>query len=267
MGIFGRLGRRRQRKDTFFCDVGVPDLSEPEPVQLHVLDFSTHKTYNDVIDVEVRAPGDAPYAATLRSGTTPSSASGLVIGFEAPGRIARADRARILLLEPPGGHDLPTVDAALQAVRDARDLRTAELSHRYPAPSTAELFERMSPTASATHPLWDALRFRMSLMTTAEARAVLDRIRAHGTTWQELQIALNPAWELGDMDVFTVQARCLQHLSNVAPGGGSLDEQPLMSIGLGVLLRELRPHQVDPDLYAPFVQPFVDVCGEIHGPA
>ena len=255
--MFGLRRPGGRREDGRFCDVGVPELAEPEHVRLRVLDC------NQSLDVEIHAPGGAPYRGTTRSGTRPFSTSGLVVGFFAPGIIDRATPARILLLEPPCGPDLPLVGPEQQQVRDARDLRTAALLHRYPVPSTAKLFERMQPTASATHPLWDALRFRMGLMTTPEARAVLERIRADGNAWDEARTAVNPAWHFLGSDFFTPQADCLSQLARVAPGGRDIDEQPLMTIGLAVLLRELRPDAVDPEPFARLVQPFIDVCGQI----
>lgn len=60
-----------------------------------------------------------------------------------------ADPKRVILLEPPCGPDLPLVPDDLQAIRDARDLRTSALAALYPPPSAAELANLMTPTASA----------------------------------------------------------------------------------------------------------------------
>ncbi|QZY52393.1 hypothetical protein [Leucobacter tenebrionis] len=263
MGLYERFAARRE--DGRFCDIGVPDLVEPEHVRIRVLGSATSRRYDGAFVVDVHAPGREPVRGEVRSGMKPSSLGGLVPGFFVPGIVDRANPSRILLVEPPCGPDLPLVDPKVQQNRDMRDLRTAALLHRYPPPSTARLFELMEPTASAAHPLWDAVRFRMGLMTGPEARAVLDRIRADGNAWDEAQVAVNPAWHLLGSDFFTPQAECLSHLGKVAPGGREIDEQPLMSIGLAVLLRELHREQVDPDAYARLVRPFVEVCGPIDG--
>ncbi|WP_353115161.1 hypothetical protein [Microbacterium sp.] len=230
-----------------------------------MLSIAASRQYDGAFVVEVHAPGQEPRRAEIRSGTRPSSLGGLVHGFFVPGIRDRANPSRILLLEPPCGPDLPLVDPKMQRHRDARDLRTAELQHKYPPPTTAQLFELMRPTASATHPLWDALRYRMGLMTNPEARAVLNRIRADGNAWDESLVFVNPGHHFVGSNMTVEQADCLSHVAKVAPGGREIDEQPLMSIGLAVLLRELHPEEVDHGAYARLVQPFVEVCGSIHG--
>lgn len=261
--FFRGSARRERREDGRFCDVGVPEFVEAQYAKLLVLGLAESRRYNGAYLVEVQCPGREPYRATIRSGTNPSSIRSLVLGFHAPGLIDCAHPSRVALLEPPCGPNLPMVEPLVQKNRDARDLRTSELLLRYPPPATAQLFEMMRPTASAVHPLWDALRFRMGLMTTLEAEAVLDRIRGDGNAWQETLVTLNPGWHLPSSDFFTTQAECLGHLARVAPAGGAIDEQPLMSIGLAVLLRELRPEAVDMALFDRLVRPFVEVCGPI----
>lgn len=261
MGIRSILAPRAG--DGRYCDVGVLDLSEPEHVRLRVLGSAASRQYDGAFLVEVHAPGQEPRRAHIRSGTRPSSLGGLVHGFSVPGVHDRANPSRVLLLEPPCGPDLPMVDPKMRQHRDTRDLRTAELQRTYPAPSTAQLLELMRPTASATHPLWDAVRYRMGLMTSAEARAVLDRIRADGNAWDEALVLVNPGSRFVGSDMTSWQADCLSHIAKVAPGGREIDEQPLMSIGLAVLLRELHPEELDHGAYARLVRPFVDVCGEI----
>lgn len=265
MNPFSFLSSSRRREDGRFCDVGVPDLADPAHARVKSLGMADGRRGDGGWVVDVLVPGRESVRGTIRSGTKPGGLGGLVIRFDVPAIVDLADPERILLLEPPCGPDLPLVEPDMQRVRDARDLRTSALGLRYPPPSTARLFSLMAPTASAVHPLWDAMRFRMGLMTTTEARAVLDGIRADGDDWSDAYARGNPAGYLLGSDFFVPQAECLSHLRNIAPGGGDIDEQPLMTIGLAVLLRELRPDLVDPQLFARLVRPFVDVCGPIDG--
>ncbi|WP_087006610.1 hypothetical protein [Gulosibacter sp. 10] len=274
MGIFSRRSRRGRG---FFAkeivelsgpmtpaDLGVPEFEQPEYVRLHVLGSDLDvQPFDSEFIVDVEAPGREPYRGRIRSGTTPSSLRGLVIDWRVPGLVDRADPEQIVVLEPPCGPDLPLVEPEVQANRDARDLRTAEILGRYPVPSAAQLHERMRPTAPATHPLWDAVCFRMGLLSSAEATAVLDRIRAEGDDWSRASRALHMSRPSFESNLFREQGKALAHLDDVAPFGKHFDEQPLMTIGMAVLQHELMPEQTHPAAYQRVIRPFTEVCGPI----
>ena len=101
-------------------------------------------------------------------------------------------------------------------------------------------------------------------MTSPEARAVLDQIRADGNAWNEALVRVNPGHHFVGSNISVEQADCLSHIAKIAPGGREIDEQPLMSIGLAVLLSELHPEEVDSTAYARLVRPFIVVCGQIN---
>ena len=149
----------------------------------------------------------------------------------------------MVLLEPPCGPDLPLVPDDLQAIRDARDLRTSALAGQYPPPSASELAKVMEPIASAAHPAWDALCYRLGLMTTLEAHAILDGIRRDGNSWEKAEAQLY-SWGPSVPDDLRKQVGAfLLHLDHVAPQGPGIDPRPFWTLGVASLMRDLAPDE------------------------
>lgn len=260
MGWIDRLrGRERPSTgDAVSADVGVPDLAEPVYARALVLQVD-----HDAAIIEVQPPGRASFRAELRSGTDPGSFTGLVIRWHAPVIIDGADPKRVILLEPPCGPDLPLVPDDLQAIRDARDLRTSALAARYPPPSAAELANLMAPTASAAHPAWDAVCYRLGLLTTPEAQAILDHIRRDGNAWVRAEAELY-SWGPSIPDDLRKQVGAfLSHLHDVAPQGRGIDRGPFWTLGVAALMRDLAPNDVDARVFEQVMAQFVDVCGPL----
>lgn len=260
MGWIDRLrGRERPSTgDAASADVGVPDLAEPVYARALVLQVD-----HDAAIIEVQPPGRASFRAELRSGTDPESFTGLVIRWHAPVIIDGADPKRVILLEPPCGPDLPLVPDDLQAIRDARDLRTSALAALYPPPSAAELANLMTPTASAAHPAWDAVCYRLGLLTTPEAQAILDHIRRDGNAWVRAEAELY-SWGPSIPDDLRKQVGAiLSHLHDVAPQGRGIDRGPFWTLGVAALMRDLAPNDVDARVFELVMGPFVDVCGPL----
>lgn len=264
MGWAGRLFRRKAEPTDAdlakkFSDVGVPELTHPSYARALMLDTGGDRTAT----VEVQPPGQAPYRAELRSGTTPGSLAGLVIRWHWPVVYDAQQPDVVYALEPPCGPDLPLISAELQAVRDARDLRTTTLAEKYPPPSAAQLFVLMRPTASAVHPAWDAVCSRMGLMTTTEAQAVLDNIRADGNGWDRAQAHLY-SWGPDVPDDLRLEfGKYISHLYYVAPQGRELDRKSFWTLGIAALMRGLKPSEVEPAVFERVMRPFTDACGPL----
>lgn len=243
---------------TLFADIAVPDLIAPLYARALVLERD-----GTVVTVEVQPPGRESFRAELRSGTDPGSLSGLVIRWHVPVIIDASVPDTVLLLEPPCGPDLPLVPEGLQAIRDARDLRTSALATRYPPPSAAELAALLEPTASAVHPAWDAVCYRLGLLTTHEACAVLDGIRSDGNGWERAESVLY-SWGPSIPDDLRKQVGAhLMHLDHVAPQGRDIDRQPFWTFGVAALMRDLSPSEVELKVFQRVMRPFVDVCGPL----
>lgn len=254
----GRMARGGGSSGAVGADVGVPELAEPLYARALVLGTGVRSAI-----VEVQAPGREPFRAELRSGTQPSGFSGLVLRWHVPVIIDAADPSGALLLEPPCGPDLPLVPDELQAVRDARDLRTSALAVRYPPPSAARLAATMAPTASAAHPAWDAVCFRLGLMTTAEARAVVDAIRADGNAWGRAETELYSYGPSIPDDLRKRVGTFIGHLVEVAPHGRDLDVAPFWTFGVAALMRDLHPGEADAAVFERVMRPFTGVCGPL----
>lgn len=240
------------------ADVGAPDLVEPLYARALVLESDRSSAV-----VEVQPPGRASYRAELRSGTDPGSFTGLVMRWHVPVIVDAADPERVLLLEPPCGPDLPLVPADLQAIRDARNLRTSALAAQYPPPSAAELANLMEPTVSAAHPAWDAVCFRLGLLSTLEARAVLNGIRSDGNGWEQAEERLY-SWGPRIPDDLRKQVGAFfLHLDHVAPQGPGIDLQPFWTLGVAALMRDLAADEVDTGVFERVMGPFVDVSGPL----
>lgn len=242
--------------DTSSADVGVPDLAEPVYARALVL-----RVEHDAAIIEVQPPGRASFRAELHSGTDPGSFTGLVIRWHAPVIIDGSNPRRVILLEPPCGPDLPLIPDDLQTIRDARDLRTSALAARYPPPSAAELANLMAPTASAAHPAWDAVCYRLGLLTTLEAHAVLDRIRSDGNAWVRAEQQLYSWGPSVPDDLRQRVGLFLSHLYDVAPQGRGIDRGPFWTLGVAALMRDLSPGDVDVQVFERVMRPFIDVCG------
>lgn len=256
--LLGKGAPSPSAPDTSSADVGVPDLAEPVYARALVLHVD-----HDAAIVEVQPPGRAFFRAELRSGTDPGGFTGLVVRWHAPVIIDGADTRCVVLLEPPCGPDLPLVPDALQAIRDARDLRTSALAARYPPPSAAELANVMEPTASAAHPAWDAVCSRLGLLTTPEAQAVLDRIRSDGNAWVRAEAELYSWGPSVPDDLRKRVGLFLSHLHDVAPQGRGIDRGPFWTLGVAALMRDLAPGEVDARVFELVLGPFVDVCGPL----
>lgn len=257
------LGRRSPSPSAarpLFADVGVPDLAAP----LHARALVLHRGSGAAeAIVEVQPPGREPFRAELRSGSDPGGFAGLVMRRHVPVIIDADDPTIVILLEPPCGPDLPLVPEDLQAVREARDLRTAGLMKRYPVPAPAELAMLMEPTASAVHPAWDAVCCRMGLLTTAEAQAVLDRLRGDGNAWDRAEAELY-SWGPSVPDDLRKQVGSfLSHLYEVAPQGRGIVNAPFWTFGVAALMRDLSPGEVPAAVFERVMRPFVDVCGPL----
>lgn len=241
-----------------FADVGVPDLAAP----LYASALVLHRDRGTAI-VEVQPPGWEPFRADLRSGSDPEGFTGLVMRWHVPVIIDANDPTAVILLEPPCGPDLPLVPEGLQTVREARDLRTAALANRYPPPDAAELVRLMEPTASAAHPAWDAVCYRIGLLTTLEAQAILDRLRGDGNAWDRAEAELYSWGPSIPDDVRTQVGSFLSHLYDVAPQGRGIDRGPFWTFGVVALMRDLSPDEVAPAVFERVMRPFIDVCGSL----
>ncbi|BDH59031.1 hypothetical protein [Tsukamurella sp. PLM1] len=260
MGWMDRLrGRQRPATDApESADVGVPDLADPVHARALVLEVD-----GAAATVEVQPPDRAAFRTELRSGTDPTGFSGLVVRWHVPALVDGADPRRVFLLEPPCGPDLPLVPDELQAIRDARDLRTSALAARYPPPSAAELAHLMAPTASAAHPAWDAVCYRLGLMTTLEAHAVLDGIRRDGNAWDRAEAHLYSWGPSIPDDLRTRVGAFLSHLYDVAPQGPGIKRQPFWTLGVAALMRDLSPGDVDATVFERVMRPLVEACGPL----
>lgn len=261
MGWIDRLLRKGVTSPAAYAasaDFGVPDLVDPVYARALVLQVD-----HDAATVDVQPPGRASFRAELRSATDPGSFTGLVMRWHTPVIIDGADTRCVVLLEPPCGPDLSLVPDDLQAVRDARDLRTSALAARYPPPSAAELANLMAPTASAAHPVWDAVCYRIGLLTTIEAQAILDHIRSDGNAW-ERAVAELYSWGPSIPDDLRKQVGSfLSHLHDVAPQGPGIDRGPFWTLGVAALMRDLAPDDVEIRLFERVMGPFVNVCGTL----
>lgn len=242
------------------ADIGVPDLVDPVYGRALILDVGLRNS-DATADIEV--PGMQPYRVQLQGGASPGSFGGLVPGWGAPVLVDATDTERTILLEPPCGPDLPLVSDDLQQVRDARDLRTSALAEKYPPPSAAQIEERLRSTASAVHPYWDAVCWRIGLLTTAEARAVIDRIRSDGNSWDAAEAELYSCGQSIPNDLRTRIGECVSHLRDVAPAISSADVQLLWTFGVAALMHDLKRDEVDDDVYERVMHPFVEVCGPL----
>lgn len=262
MGLMRRLLGYGSTSSTIaessFADVGVPDLADP----LYALALVLHVDRGTAI-VEVQPPGREPFRAELRSGTDPEGFTGLVMRWHVPVIIDADDPTVVILLEPPCGPDLPLVPEDLQAVREARDLRTAALANRYPPPDAAELAQVREPTASAAHPAWDAVCYRLGLLTTLEAQAILDRLRGDGNAWDRAEAELYSWGPSIPDDVRKQVGLFLSHLHDVAPQGRGIDRGPFWTFGVVALMRDLSPDEVPAAVFERVMRPFVDVCGPL----
>lgn len=258
MDRFLGKGASSSGPDTSSADVGVPDLAAPVYARALVLHVDRAGA-----TVEVQPPGRAPFREELRSGTDPGGFSGLVMRWHVPVIVDGEDARRVILLEPPCGPDLPRVPADLQAVRDARDVRTSALAARYPPPSAAALANLMAPTASAAHPAWDAVCYRIGLLTTLEAQAILDRIRSDGNAW-ERAVAELYSWGPNIPDDLRKEVGLyLSHLYDVAPQGRGIDRGPFWTLGVIALMRDLSPGEVNAQVFERVMCPFIEVCGTL----
>ena len=241
-----------------FSDLGVPDLAEP--VHARALVLAEHRR---TATVDVEPPGRETFRAELRSATPEGSFSGLVMRWHVPVLYAAQHPDVVHLVEPPCGPDLPLVPDELREVREVRDLRTAALLARYPLPSAAQLAVQMAPTASQVHPAWDAVCYRIGLMTTAEAQAVLDGIRADGNAWDRTVASLY-SWgpDVPD-DRRKLIGRYVAHLGHVAPQGREIEQGPFWTLGVATLMRDLSPSEVDTSVFERVMRPFVEVCGPL----
>jgi len=245
-----------------FADVGVPDLAEPVYARAMVLDVDRgHRRHSAL--VEVQPPGGEPYRAELRSGSDPGGFAGLVIRWHVPVLTDGAAPDTVILLEPPCGPDLPSVAPEMQTVRDARDLRTAALADRYRPPSAAELAAFLAPTATVVHPAWDAVCYRLGLLTTLEARAVVDGIRSDGNAWDRAEAELYSWGPSIPDDLRTRVGAFVSHLDDVAPHGRGIDRAPFWTFGVAALMRDLHPDEVDAQVFGTVMRPFVGVCGAL----
>ncbi|MET7641131.1 hypothetical protein [Streptomyces sp. NPDC005438] len=241
-----------------YADVGVPDLVEPLYARALVLAVD-----RGTATVDVQPPGRGSFRTELRSGTSPDSFRGLVPRWHVPVVLDASDPDTVVLLEPPCGPDLPLVPDDLQHVRDARDLRTSELTERYPPPSAARLSVLMEPTASAVHPAWDALCFRLGLLTTPEARTVLDRIRADGNAWQRAEEELYAWGPFLPDDPRKQVGTFFAHLDSVAPREPRIDSAPFWTFGVAALMRDFKPEETGLKVFERVMRPFVEVCGPL----
>lgn len=256
--LLGKGAPSPNAPDTSSADVGVPDLAEPVYARALVLQVD-----RGAATIEVQPPGRASFRAELRSGTDPGGFTGLVARWHTPVIIDGADPRRVVLVEPPCGPDLPLVPDALQAIRDARDLRTSVLAAQYPPPSAAELANLREPNASAAHPAWDAVCYRLGLLTTLEARAVRDGIRRDGNAWDQAEVDLYSWGPRVPDDLRKQVGAFLLHLDHVAPQGSGIDLRPFWTLGVAVLMRDLAPGDVDARVFERVMGPFVDVCGPL----
>lgn len=258
--LLGRGSSSSSTAGPSFADVGVPDLAAPLYARALVLHRDSGA--GDAI-VEVQPPGRESFRSELYSGSDPGGFSGLVMRWHVPVIIDADDPTMVILLEPPCGPDLPLVPEDLQAVREARDLRTTALTTRYPVPAAAELAMLMEPTASAVHPAWDAVCYRMGLLTTAEAQAVLDRIRSDGNAWDRAETELY-SWGPSVPDDLRMQVGLfLSHLYKVAPQGRGIERGPFWTFGVAALMQDLSQGEVPKTVFERVMRPFVEVCGPL----
>jgi hypothetical protein len=236
---------------------------------LHVLDHQDPILDEPGLFVSDVEPLTAePYRVELPYASEPDLVAGVVLGYPVPGLVDLDNPRDVVLLEPPGGVDLPLVETDLAEARSQRDARTLELLHRFPSPTVAQLRalfgDDPSPTA-ASSPLFPAARFRLHLLTTPEATDLLAAIDDSGDTWHEANDLLRrhrPGW---DSAVYTEAAATVSHLSGVAPGGSRLDEQPLMDLLLALRAKDEAPGTVDELAFVTALHPWIQVLGPLEG--
>lgn len=280
MGWLGRVFRRepsgeepaeaephgRRADIRWDADIGVPELGEPVYARARVLESvlgDTVVTYHSIVTADIEVPGSEPYRVRLRSGTDPDGLNGLVLGRHVPVIVDAADLERVIVIEPPCGPDLPLVPDDLQKIRDARDMRTAALAEKYPPPSAHQMELRLRPTASAAHPYWDAVCWRLGLLTTIEVREIIDRIRADGNAWDSATAELYSCGPLLPDDLRRRVGDYVMHVQRVAPAISYAEEQVLWTLGVAALMRDLGSDEVDDAVYERVMRPFVEVCGPL----
>lgn len=179
----------------------------------------------------------------------------------------RAPRAE----EPACGYPTPVPTPELAGLWPARDERTARLRSTYPAPEPRELEATLAAQAEppADLPL-AAVLTRFQLLTTVEAAAIDDRVRADGVRWEEAVARFDMRKPLDFAGTEQVVA-ALAHLDDIA-GRPALDVQPLIGIGCVVRWRHLVDDGAVPDgIGEPpsaddlrtVVGPFEQVCGPV----
>lgn len=263
MGIFSRSRSGRSRPgsaDQWSLDRGVPVFEHPVHVLLHVLDhdWSLPGRHGRLV-ADVEPIGRPPYRADLSYDSDPDLVNGVVIGFPVPGLMDADDPGHIGLLEPPGGVDLPQVETSLANARVERDNRTLELLRRYPVPSAADLRSLLEPGGEVA--AFEAGRFRLHLLTTVEATELLAQIDADDTAWQRARARLGMRHPLWNDNASYSAADALGHLDLVAPGGGTIDVQPLMDMLLGLRRLDRTPELAGSENLAVLMAPWARVLG------
>jgi hypothetical protein len=233
VGFFSRKRQGRRGSpvpSVVTVDRGVPDLERPIHALLHVLNIEWVPDIRGRLSVDVEPVGSAPYRIALPYDRHVDIVSGVVVGFTVPGLTDAAHPERVILLEPPGGPDLPLVEEDLARARLERDARTEELSRRYPAPSVSGLRQLLSP--GSVVPAFQAARFRARLTTSHEARALVHSAMEAGITWKEASDRLQGLRTMAS-EVHRDAAECFSHVDDVAPAE-DLDEQVLMNMLLTI---------------------------------
>lgn len=236
MGFFSRKRRSKQAEPAapvqrISIDRGVPDLQRPVHAVVHVLDEEWVDDATGRLTVDVEPVGSPPWRDTLFFDRRPDLVEGVVQGYSVPGLVDLDHPEHLVLLEPPGGVDLPRVEADLAQARVERDARTAELLRRYPVPAVARLRALLTPGTQVGAA--QAARFRASLITLQEAQAVVRLAQDQGEVWKRASGRLQGLRRM-DHEVLKDAAECFSHVGHVAPGGRDLDEQVLMNLLLTI---------------------------------
>lgn len=208
---------------------------------------------------DVEPIGRPPHRVDLPYDSDPDLVDGVVLGAPVPGLMDADDPEHVVLLEPPGGVDLPQVETSLANARIERDNRTLELLRRYPVPAAADLRGLLEPGARVG--AFEAGRFRLHLLTTPEATEMLSRIGDDGVDWKKARQAIGMRHPLWNDDSSYLAADALGHLSLVAPGGGRIDVQPLMDMLLALRRLDKAPGLAGSGTMETLMRPWVRVLG------
>lgn len=259
-----------------FPDVGVPvQLRAPRHALARPLGFEINsRVYDGTMNIEVLPFGAPARQMQVRTGMRPSGFTGMLVGGLFPALVDDEDPATLLLIEPTCGNRLPVPQPEFEALWPERNARTQQLRASYPAPSPHELQAVLTATDSPpADPTLAAVRARMRLMTTYEAKAVNDLVRADGAQWEHHQAKFRIVTPL-DFDGSTDFADVISHLRHV-DGHQEIDPHPLMTIGQAVRWRHLAAgasavtddfgEQPTADDLRSILAPFVQVCGPITG--